>query len=149
MMPTVVRSRTVAAAPQRLWDVVADPERLPEWWPGVRRVEDASAKAWTTVLGTPKGKGVRADYTLLDAERPWRLRWRHEVEESPFERILSESVTELELQPSPEGTEVRITTRLRMRGLSRFGGYQISRATRRQLDGALEGLQALARGWER
>ena len=148
-MPTVVRSRTVAAAPQRLWDVVADPERLPEWWPGVQRVEDASAKAWTTVLGTPKGKGVRADYTLLDAERPWRLRWRHEVEESPFERILSDSVTELELQPSPEGTDVRITTRLRMRGLSRFGGYQISRATRRQLDGALEGLQALARDWGR
>ena len=147
-MPTVVRARTVGAAPQRLWDVVADPARLPEWWPGVQRVEDASQLAWTTVLGTPKGTGVRADYTLLEAERPWRLRWRHEVQESPFERILSDSVTELELQPAAEGTEVRITARLRMRGLSRFGGYQVSRATRRQLDGALDGLQALARRWE-
>ena len=39
MMPTVVRSRTVGAAPQMLWDVVSDPVRLPEWWPGVTRVE--------------------------------------------------------------------------------------------------------------
>ena len=148
MMPTVVRSRTVGAAPQRLWDVVADPERLPEWWPGVRRVEDSSRGAWTAVLGTPAGKSIRADYTLLDVERPCRLVWRHEVEESPFERILRASVTELELEAAEEGTVVRLTTRLRMRGLSRFGGLHVSRATRRQLDGALEGLQALASGWE-
>jgi hypothetical protein len=44
---------------------------------------------------------------------------------------------------------VRLTARLRMRGLSRFGGLQASRATRRQLDGALAGLQALASGWDR
>lgn len=148
-MATVVRSRTVGAGRQRLWDVVVDPERLPEWWPGVQRVEDASGGAWTTVLGTPRGKSIRADFTLLDAERPWRLAWRHEVAESPFERILSESVTELELEATGEGTVVRLTTRLRMRGLSRFGCLQVSRATRRRLDGALEGLQALASGWDR
>jgi uncharacterized protein YndB with AHSA1/START domain len=149
MMPIVARSRTVAAAPQLLWDVVADPERLPEWWPGVQRVEDSSGSAWTTVLGARGRKSIRADYTLLDAERPSRLVWRHEVEASPFERILTASVTELELEAAPEGTVVRLTTRLRMRGLSRFGGLQVSRATRRQLDGALEGLQALASGWDR
>ena len=148
-MPTVARSVTVRASPQRLWEVVADPRRLPEWWPGVQRVEDASAGAWTTVLATPKGKSIRADYTLLDSERPWRLAWRHEVEESPFERILRASETELELKPAPDGTVVRLTTRLRMRGLSRFGGFQASRAMRRQLEGALGGLQALASGWER
>ena len=148
-MPTVVRSRTVGAAPQRLWDVVADPERLPEWWPGVRRGRSPPRAAWTAVLGTPAGKSIRADYTLLDAERPYRLVWRHEVEESPFERILRGAVTELELKAADEGTLVRLTTRLRMRGLSHFGGLQMSRATRRQLDGALEGLQALASGWDR
>jgi len=147
-MPTVVRTRAVPATPERLWDVVADPERLPEWWPGVRRVEDATRSAWTTVLGTPKGKNLRADYTLLHAEHPRRLAWRHELEESPFERILSESLTELELEPDDDGTMVSLTTRLRLRGLSRFGGFQVTRATRRQLDGALEGLQELARGWE-
>ncbi|MGI9082158.1 MAG: SRPBCC family protein [Thermoleophilaceae bacterium] len=147
-VPTVVRTRAVAATPQRLWEVVADPERLPEWWPGVRRVEDASRKAWTTVLGAPKGKSIRADYTLLDAEHPCRLSWRHELEESPFERILTDSVTELEMRAADHGAVVSLTTRLRLRGLSRFGGFQVTRATRRQLDGALEGLQALARDWE-
>jgi uncharacterized protein YndB with AHSA1/START domain len=149
MMPTVVRSLTVEAAPERIWDVVADPERLPEWWPGVKRVEEASPEAWTTVLGAPQGRSVRADYTLVDAQRPFRLVWRHEVEESPFERILRESVTEIELKAAPEGTAVSLTTQLRMRGLSRFGGFQVSRATRRQLEGALEGLRTLAAGWER
>jgi uncharacterized protein YndB with AHSA1/START domain len=148
MMPTVVRSRTVGAAPQVLWDVVSDPGRLPEWWPGVKRVEDASNDAWTTVLGTPAGKSIRADYTLVERESPSRMVWRHEVEESPFERILSDSVTELELEAASQGTVVRLTTRLRMRGLSRFGGFQVTRATRRQLDGALEGLQALASDWD-
>lgn len=146
-VPTVVRERTVGAPRQRLWDLVADPERLPEWWPGVRRVEDASRRAWTTVLGTPKGKSIRADYTLLDAEHPRRLSWRHEVGSSPFERVLAESVTELELEAAGDATLVRLTTRLRLRGLSRFGGFQVTRATRRQLDGALQGLQALARNW--
>ena len=143
-MPAVVRTRTVRAAPQQLWEVVADPGRLPEWWPNVQRVEDASRAGWTTVLGTPKGRSVRADYTLLDAEHPSRLVWRQELEESPFERILTESVTEVELEPSPEGTLVRLTTRLKLRGLSRFGGFQVGRATGRQLDEALAGLQALA-----
>ena len=145
-MPTVVRTRTVGAAPQRLWELVADPERLPEWWPNVQRVEDASRTGWTSVLATTKGRSLRADYTVLDDERPYRLAWRHELEQSPFERILTESVTELELEPAPEGTLVRLTARLRLRGLSRFGGFQVSRATARQLEDALEGLQAVAAG---
>jgi len=149
MMPTVARARTVGAAPQRLWDVVADPERLPEWWPGVKRVEDASRGAWTTVLDAPRGKSIRADYSLLDAEAPCRLSWRHEVGGSPFERVLTDSVTELRLEAEADGTLVRLTTRLKLRGLSRFGGVQVSRATRRQLDGALAGLDALASGWGR
>ena len=147
-MPVVSRSRTVPAAPERVWTLVADPERLPEWWPRVERVEDASREAWTMVLTSPKGKTLRADYTLLDSDHPRRLRWRHEVEESPFERILSSSVTNLELEPKDGGqTLVRLTTDLKLRGFSRLGGFQVSRATRRQLDGALDGLAAAAEGW--
>ena len=147
-MPVVSRSRSVPAAPERLWTLVSDPERLIEWWPRVQRVEDASRKAWTTVLVTPKGRTLRADFTLLDAEHPRLLRWRQEVEESPFERILEGAVTELELQPAGDGaTEVTLTQRLTFRGLSRLGGMQIRLATRRQLEGALDGLDELARGW--
>lgn len=147
-MPVISRSRTVPAAPERLWTLVSDPERLTEWWPRVQRVEDASRKAWTTVLVTPKGRTLRADFTLLDAEHPRLLRWRQEVEESPFERILEAAVTELELVPAGDGaTDVKLTQRLSLRGLSRLGGVQIRLATRRQLEGALDGLGELARAW--
>ncbi len=136
------------AAPERLWTVVADPEQLPRWWPRVERVEDASRDAWTTVLSTPRGgKTLRADYSLEQSDHPRRLRWRHEVEESPFERIFSSSVTEVALEAGQEETFVRLTAHLGLRGFSRFGGFQVSRATRKQLDGALQGLVRLAEDW--
>ena len=147
-MPVVSRSRKVPAAPERLWTLVSDPERLTDWWPRVQRVEDASRKAWTTVMVTPKGRTLRADFTLLEADHPRLLRWRQEVEESPFERILEGAVTELELKPAGDGeTDVRLTQRLTLRGLSRLGGMQIRLATRRQLEGALDGLGELAQAW--
>jgi uncharacterized protein YndB with AHSA1/START domain len=148
-VPVVTRSRTVPAAPERLWTTVADPATLPEWWPGVQRVEDASRDAWTTVMVSPKGgRSLRADYTLLESDHPRRRSWRHEVAASPFERILRESVTDLDLEPSgPDETTVRLTARLTLRGFSRFGGLQMRRAYRRQLDGALDGLERLARQW--
>ena len=148
-MPVVTRRRTVPATPERLWTVLADPEQLPAWWPRVERVEDASRKAWTTVLSSPKGgKTLRADYTLVDSDHPRRLSWRQEVQESPFERIFSSAVTEVELEPAGDGnTHVKVTIQVRLRGFARFGGLQVMRATRRQLTGALDGLNALAESW--
>jgi len=148
-MPVITRRRTVPASPERLWAVLADPEQLPTWWPRVERVEDASRKAWTTVLSTPKGsRTLRADYTLVDSDHPRRLSWRQEVEESPFERIFSSALTEVELEPAGDGrTHVKVTIQVSLRGFARLGGLQVTRATKRQLTGALEGLNALAESW--
>lgn len=148
-MPTVSRTRSVRAAPEEVWRIVSDPERLPAWWPGVQRVEDASPEAWTTVLSSPRGKAVRADYTLVESEALARLVWRQEVEESPFERILRESVTELELERQGAGlTKVSLTVRHRPRGFARFGFVQLRLAAIRQLEGALDGLEGLLPGGE-
>jgi uncharacterized protein YndB with AHSA1/START domain len=134
----------VRAAPDEIWTVVSNPERLPQWWPGVRRVEEASPEAWTTVLASPRGKSVRADYTLVEAEPLRRLLWRHEVAESPFERILREASTEVLLErDGADSTEVRLTLRQHPRGLARFGFLQLRRAAVRQAEEALEGLDAL------
>ena len=141
----VRRERVVPGAPAEIWRIVSDPSRLPAWWPGVSRVEDASPQAWTTVLVSPKGKSVRADYSLVDAREPEWLRWRQEVEESPFERLLSEATTELELEPEAGGgTKVRLTLNQRPRGWARFSPFQLRAAAARQADGALEGLAGLA-----
>jgi uncharacterized protein YndB with AHSA1/START domain len=140
-VPSVRRSRLIEAPPERLWDVVADPAHLPRWWPGVQRVEEATATHWTKVMRSPKGgKAVRADFTLVRAEAPSSIAWEQEVEESPFERFLSEAVTEIELDPEEAGTLARIRVRRKLRGLARLGGLMVRRATARQLDEALEGL---------
>lgn len=134
----------MAAIPEHVWDVVARPERLPEWWPRVQRVEEADRKAWTTVLASPKGgRTLRADYSLVASEHPRRHSWRHEVAASPFERVLTDSVTEIRLEPVEGGTEVEISEEMGLRGFSRLGRGQVKRATRRKLDGALDGLERL------
>jgi uncharacterized protein YndB with AHSA1/START domain len=136
----VRRDSVVRAAPDRVWRLVSDPARLPQWWPGVTRVEEASPEAWTTVLSSPKGRVVRADYTRVEADEPTRLVWRQEVEESPFERILQSAVTTLELSPAEEGTRVEIALDQRPRGWARFSPLQFRAAGKRQVEGALEGL---------
>jgi len=140
----VRRERVLSATPAEVWGVVSDPNRLAAWWPGVSRVEEATREAWTTVLVSPSGKSVRADYSLVEAEEPERLRWRHEVEESPFERLLAESTTEIALSSEGEGgTRVRLTLDQRPRGWARFSPFQLRAAARRQAEAALEGLAEL------
>jgi uncharacterized protein YndB with AHSA1/START domain len=140
-MPTVTRRRSLGAPPDEVWGVVSDPERLPAWWPGVTRVEEASERSWTTVMTSSRGKAVRVDYTRVEWRPPHRLVWRQELEASPFERILSESITELELAPAEDGgTDVSLTLRHRPRGLARFGFVQLRAAAAKQAQGALDGL---------
>jgi uncharacterized protein YndB with AHSA1/START domain len=143
-MPTISRRRSVGAPPEEVWEIVGDPVRLPQWWPGVSRVEEATPEAWTTVLTSAKGKSVRADYTREEVHPPHLLAWRHEVAESPFERILAESVTSVRLEPEPGArTEVVLTTHYKPRGFARFGFFQMRAAAARQLEQALEGLESL------
>ena len=66
------------------------------------------------------------------------------MEESPFERLLAESVTEIELEAEPGGgTRVRLTLNQRPRGWARFSPFQLRAAARRQAEAALEGLAEL------
>ena len=146
-MPSISRRRTLRASPEEVWAVVSDPERLPAWWPSVTRVEEATPEAWTEVLSSPRGKLVRADYTLVETEPLRRRVWRQEVAESPFERVLAESLRSVELAPERDGsTTVGIAVRHRPRGWARFGFIQLRKAASRQVDEALDGLEALLTG---
>jgi uncharacterized protein YndB with AHSA1/START domain len=133
----------VQATPEEVWGLVSDPARLPQWWPGVTRVEEASADAWTTVLSSPKGKSLRIDYSRVEAEPERRLVWRQEVEESPFERILASATTEIALAEDADGTRVTVSLDQRPRGWARFAPLQFRAAGRRQVQGAVEGLDAV------
>jgi uncharacterized protein YndB with AHSA1/START domain len=140
-MATARRVRTLAAAPQRVWEVIEDPHHMPRWWPGVTRMEGVQGDRWTQVFTTKKGRAVRADFRLLESEPPWRRSWGQELAGTPFERVLSEATTEIQLEPADGGTRVRIELRQRLRGYSRVGGLMLRRATRAKLDEALDGLE--------
>lgn len=138
----VRRSRRIAASPQVIWRVVADPHALPRWWPRVSRVEGAERERWTQVIFTRKGKGVRVDFRLEDADRPRRYAWRQELEGSPFERVLSSAEWDASLSPAEDGaTLVTLETRQSLRGWARLGGWMFRRAAGRQLEEALDGLE--------
>jgi uncharacterized protein YndB with AHSA1/START domain len=140
----IVRRETVVPrAPDEVWRLVSDPDQLPRWWPGVTRVEDATAQAWTTVLASPKGKSVRMDYSRVEATEPTLLVWRQEVEQSPFERILAEATTSVELSEADEGTRVAIELDQKPRGWARLAPLQFRAAGKRQVEGAVEGLERL------
>jgi uncharacterized protein YndB with AHSA1/START domain len=136
----------VPAAPEEVWSLVSDPDRLPLWWPGVTRVEEATPEAWTIVLSSPKGKSVRVDYTRVDINEGRRLVWRQEVEDSPFERILAAASTEIVVEPADEGTRVIVALDQHPRGWARFAPLQFRGAGKRQVKGAVEGLEAVFAG---
>lgn len=142
-MPTTRVSRTLAVAPETVWAVVADPWHQARWWPRVVRMEGVEGGRFTQVLGTARGRGVRADFRVVEADEPRLLRWEQELPGTPFERLLAEAVTTVELAPEAGtgATEVAIELRQRLHGWSRLVPFLFRRAARRQLDEALEGLE--------
>jgi uncharacterized protein YndB with AHSA1/START domain len=142
-VPTVVRSRTIAAPQQQVWELVSDPYHLPRWWPTVQRVEDVSDGAWTTVATSSRGRAVRFDWSRVYIDPPDRIVWRQELAQTPFERFLRESVTGVILEGEGDATKVELRIVRKLRGLARFGGIQMRRAARKELDGALDQLEAV------
>jgi uncharacterized protein YndB with AHSA1/START domain len=142
------RTLTIAAAPQRVWELLADPHHMPRWWPGVQRMEDVCEDRFTQVFLTRKARPVRVDLRLLASEPPdphgsGRRCWEQELAGTPFQRVLNESITEVWLEPEADGVRVTIEQRQRLRGYSRTGGFLLRRATGAKLDQALEGLRGL------
>jgi uncharacterized protein YndB with AHSA1/START domain len=136
----VTRSRTLPAAPEAVWRVVADPRTLARWWPRVERVKGITADGWTAVLRSSRGRAVRADWRLDgQAAGEWRA-WVQELEGTPFAKVLAERRVEARLEPDGDGTRVTIELRQRGRGMARFGRFMMRRAAGRELDGALDGL---------
>ncbi len=170
-MPGARRSRTIQAPVQELWEVICDPHHLPRWWPRVQRVEDVDGDAFTEVMTTAKGKVVRADFHIVHVDEDARsVRWRQDVEGTPFARVLKSAETEISLTamqggapppalgveasagprdllaPAEGGSATCVTIELDQ-ALSgfypRFGSYMVSRAAASTIEEALEGLERI------
>ncbi len=147
----------IAAPVESLWDLIGDPHHLPRWWPRVERVEDVHDGAFTEVMKTKKGKVVRADFQLLDADEAARtLRWEQRVQGTPFEQVLSSSLTEVRLQDVAGEGATRVTIELRQQlrrrqsnalvtGLApRLGSFMVRRAAHSTIEQALDGLARIS-----
>lgn len=143
-MPVTRRTRTLAAPPDRVWDVVGDPVHQARWWPKVTRVEGVRDGTFTRVYTTSKGKPIRADFRVTEVAPPRSRTWTQQVEGTPFERFMTIAAETATVEQAGDGAAaVTLEVRQKMRGLSRFGGFLVKRATRRQLDEALDALEAL------
>jgi len=138
-VPTTQRTRTLAADPGEVWRVVGDLHHLPRWWPRATRVEGVETGAFTMVLQTEKGRSVRADYRIASrGARDWR--WTQELEGTPFERVLAAAEIGVAVEGEAGAARVTLTMSQTLRGMSRFGGFMVRRATRKILDEALDNL---------
>jgi uncharacterized protein YndB with AHSA1/START domain len=143
-MSVTRRNRVVAAAPATVWQTVADPHQMPRWWPRVERVEGVDGRGFTQVLRSEKGALVRADFRFGKKHKPRVVVWTQDLEGTPFARLLARSQTTVALEPDGDGaTRVELALDQKLQGISRFGGFIVRRAGRRQLDAALDALAAL------
>jgi uncharacterized protein YndB with AHSA1/START domain len=163
-VPTVRLSRTIAAPPAGVWELIADPHHLPRWWPRVVRVEAVQEDAFTEVLRSDRGRTVRADFRLVQAQPPTRIVWSQEIGGTPFARVLRSAEVEIALAdgapdagavgaqprtgtgapPPRAATEVTIELRQALRGLfARLGARFVRRAATATIKEALDGLERI------
>ena len=107
------------------------------------RVEEVTDDAWTKVFTSPKGRACVPTTPLLESEPLERLLWHQEVEESPFERILAMSSTELLLEDANGGT--RLTVRSGSARAAGAASRRFSSVPRgyAKVEGAIDGLKEL------
>lgn len=143
------RTRVLSAPLGEVWKVLEDPFQMPRWWPRVDRMEGVEEDRFTQVYVSKRRHTVRSDFKLLasepaDGQHPTAHRtWSQEVAGTPFERVLQESITEVLLEPVPEGTRVTIAQRQKLKGYTRFGAISMRSATIKMLDQALDGLERI------
>jgi uncharacterized protein YndB with AHSA1/START domain len=146
-MPRVTRNRAIAAPPDRIWELVADPHHMPRWWPLAVRSEDVredpegGGLAWTVVLRSEGGTTVRADFKQGESSEGQQFGWIQEIEGTPFAKILKAASVSVSVEPDNGGSRVAITSDETLRGMSRLGRSMIKSAAQRRLDEALDGIE--------
>lgn len=104
--------------------------------------------AFTEVLTSPKGKVVRADFSLVREQRPRLIVWAQQVEQTPFARVLKSAETEIGLAAVDGGerpsTQVWIEMRQSLRGfMAKLGSRLVKRAAIKTIEDALDGLELI------
>jgi len=147
----IERERSIPAGAPRVWAVVSDARRLPEWWARADAVEVLSGDGLgrrQRVISQWQGHPSEVDQVVTVFEPERELEWRHEAERldgHPAPRFSAETVVSIKLRPGGQtATLVTLASRQRpadeekaamMRANSEFLG--------RMLEASLEKLEAV------
>ncbi len=107
----IVIERTVAAVPERVFDLYTDPDRVPEWRPAIAEIADRTGPmqaVGTTFTTRYRGRTPDSRGTVTASERPVR----HVLEGAGAVRY----VARLALAPHAEGTLLRFALTVRLPG---------------------------------
>jgi uncharacterized protein YndB with AHSA1/START domain len=114
------RERTIAAPAARIWEVVSEASRLPEWYARSGKVEvlaGAGLGRRQRVTSSWHGQESEIDQVVTAFEPGRLLEWRHESERlggKPAPRFALETVLTIKLEAvGPESTRVLIESRQR------------------------------------
>jgi uncharacterized protein YndB with AHSA1/START domain len=141
----VVRSGQVDASPERVWHVVAHPERAPEWLSFTDSVEVISGSGCGQRLRQYGQWGKRRseiDQEIIEYRRPLVVAWKHLAERldgRPAPRFAASTVFRIELEPTGHGTLVRLRSMQEpasaLRGLliKLFGRKEVAQGMERSL----------------
>jgi uncharacterized protein YndB with AHSA1/START domain len=134
-MPSARRQVMVDAPVERVWELIGDPKRHPEWWPRVEEVESDALEVGCTYRQVTRrpDKTIETTFSIEDLEDCHQLRVRC-LETGMYAHFL--------LTPAQDGTFVDAELGVEERGLARvFAAAFI----RRWVAQSLEGLRRAAR----
>jgi uncharacterized protein YndB with AHSA1/START domain len=112
-----VRSRRIDAPPERIWPLVDDVTRWPEWFTEAERGEVLSGVGVgrrQRMSGHARGKATEIDSVVVASEVPSLLRWHHEAERvdgKPGSVVFAKDAT-AEVTITPDGSGSVVTYRL-------------------------------------
>jgi uncharacterized protein YndB with AHSA1/START domain len=153
-MIEIKRERSIPASVARVWEVVAEAGRLPEWYAraaGVEVLEGAGLGRRQRLTSQWQGQDSEVDQVVTAFEPGRLIEWRHEAERlggMPAPRFASETVVRILLETQgSDATRVVLESRQRpadpekeraIRGNSEYLG--------KMLDLSLERLETVVKG---
>jgi len=140
-LPSTTVQVALPAPADRVWAWVADPGRLPRWWPDVDRVDRPEAATYVRWVKSPRGRAVPMRFELAELVPGERVTWAQTVAGTPFERSVKSSSEAIELQPEGDESVVSLTISRKLRGTAKLGSLFVRRGQKRQLESAASGLE--------
>lgn len=145
-MASVVRCRIwIEASPQRVFDLLTDPARFPEWKRGVIAVQtvrgrlDEPGGSYTALMRVP-GRTMVGHFEIAEVQAPYRLEQRGTLPTGT-------TVSTDELQPAGNGTRLTFQLLYTLPGgwiASVLDAIALNRVMRREMKRSLETLKRLA-----